>query len=135
MSKTSKQTSTSAIDPQMRAESEALTSLGRSIAGMGYNPFTGNTQADFTPAQRAAFQGIDAASSAFGMPGGASTGGPTGATEGAYGIMGFSPESAMRAEQGDGSIDQLTQMVNRVFAQAATETPKQKQLSGGGGKK
>lgn len=133
MSKTSKQTQTQQIDPQIRAESEALTSLARRVAGMGYNPYQGNTVADFTPGQRAAFTAADQAASAFGMPTGASTGGPTGSTEGAYGIRGFSPQQTLEAQQKN--LPELTRKINAIFEQASRETPKQAPLGGGGGKK
>jgi hypothetical protein len=133
MSKTSKQEQVQEIDPQIRSESEALTSLARTVAGLGYQPYRGNTVADFTPAQKAAFAGTDAASAAFGMPTGAAAGGPTGATEGAYGIMGFSPQTVVEKSQPD--YANLTQRLQAIFNQAATPAPTRAPHRTGGGKK
>lgn len=98
MGKTSKQTTTQQIDPQIRDEIIKNVNAARELAGGGFVPFVGNTIADFSPAQRASFEGTDALAAAFGLPGGAAAGGPSGATAGAYGIEGFSPETVMQAE-------------------------------------
>ena len=63
---------------------------GEQAARIGYTPFTGPDVAAFAPGQNAAFQGADAASAAFGLPGGAGAGGGMPApTTFAGGVQGY----------------------------------------------
>lgn len=133
MSKTSQKEATQTIDPMLNAEAQRNFELARLAAALGHNPYKGETIADFTPAQQAAFQNIDSAASAFGMSGGASEPTSTGATTGAYGIRGYSPEDAMRES---GSLTpELEAALSEFYAQAGKPTPYQAPLQPSGGKK
>lgn len=135
--KGSSQSSTSVqqIDPMIRAESQANMNLARDLAGLGYNPYEGATIADFSEGQKAAFSGVDAASAAFGMPTGASSGLPTGAIQDDNGVFGFSPQATM---ENSGSVTSALQDgLDTFYATAAKDTPMQQafQQVGGDGKK
>lgn len=133
MSKTSKQEQVQNIDPQLREEADITTDAARMLAAIGYTPYTGNTIAAPTEGQKAAWGMSDAAASAFGMEGGLSGGVPEG-TEGAYGIMGYSPETVMREESP--ISDDVQSALDAFYKQAGTQSTDQGPLSpSGGGKK
>ncbi len=125
MGKTSKTKVENKPDPRLAAESGKAFDLVRAIADIGYQPFTGNLFADFTEGQKAAFANADSGASAFGMDAGLVGGGPQGATEGAYGISGFSPQTVMEAEQPNWK--ELTDAIQGFFTQAGSgNAPKQR---------
>ena len=69
--------------------------LARFLASRGYQPNQGNDVADFTAPQRAAMDMRNQASAAFGFAP-AAYGGPTGATVGPNGTLGFSTHDIMK---------------------------------------
>ncbi len=127
MGKTSKQTQVQNINQGLENEAANLFAMLRSIAQMGYNPYTGGDIADFTPAQRQAMENTNQAASAFGM-GTADYGGPTGAVDGA-----FSSWNQMMKEMPD--ADRMVDQINNIFTQFSKQPKKVKQKSSGGGKK
>lgn len=129
---TSKQTQTQTIDPTLERESRSLMSLFRMLAGMEPQPNRNVTVADFTPQQKAAMDGTQAAAGAFGMPtavGGPSAGMPN-ATASGNGIMGFS--SAPEVDRSKALLPSETKAQLAAFRNAAsTPTRHQKMKSGG----
>ena len=135
MDKTSKDVSTQQVDPSVAKDSSALNNLFRGIASQGFQPDRGVTIADFTPQQKASFEGSDLAAAAFGMPTAAPTGGPT-AEASASGIMGFRPSVGFDASKAALPPEYLSAMED--FQTGIGRERKYKQFkpkSGGGGKK
>lgn len=77
------------VDKDLVKDYGKLTDAGAELATMRTQPNRNVTVADFTPAQKAAFENTQGAGSAFGMATPAASGMPT-ATASANGIMGFS---------------------------------------------
>lgn len=134
MSKTSKQTAQSEIDPTVAAESQALMNLFKGIASRPHEPNRGVTVAGFTPQQEASFGMTNDAAKAFGFSPATS---PVAAmpkmTKSPQGIEGYS-----LAPEYDKSVSMLPKEVRDQMAsfykQAGKKTP-EKSFKKPGGKK
>lgn len=132
--KTSKDVSTQQVDPAMAKESHALVNLFKNIGSAGPQVNRGVTIADFSPAQKAAFESTDAAAAAFGAPTSGGTGLPA-SEESASGILGFRP-----SVEGDAALAGLPKDARQDFSRfyrgiGRTKDYKQFKPSGSGGKK
>lgn len=134
MSKTSKQTATSQIDPNVAAESNALMALFKSIASMPHQTNRGVTVAGFTPQQRAAMEMGNDAAAAFGFAPAANPVGELPAMRtSAQGIKGYST-----APEYDKSVAALPKEVREQissFYQQSGKKLKKREFDSGGGKK
>lgn len=132
MSKTSTKESSNQIDQNLANETQALMSLARKLASLGDQRYKGVSIAAHTPQQTAAMAAPSQAAAAFGMDAPGVTA-PSRAEQGAYGIMGYSPETAMK--QSGHPVGQTVNALKSFFKQAGTELPKVPTFQDSGGKK
>jgi len=86
--------------------------LAKKVGRLPYAPYFGPSVAAFTPAQEAAFQGADAAASAFGLPGAAAGAMP--APQNVGGMRGYSTEPLY--EQAMGKVPpEILKLYNSFF--------------------
>ncbi len=134
MSKTSKQTAQSEIDPTLAAESQALMELFKSIAARPHQVNRGVTVAGFTPQQEASFGMTNDAAAAFGFsPATSPVAAMPKTSRSPQGIEGYS-----LAPEYDKSVSMLPKEVRdqmASFYKQASKKVKQKSFKKPGGKK
>jgi hypothetical protein len=82
--------------------------LAKKVGSLPYAPYFGPSVAAFTPAQEAAFQGADAAASAFGLPGAAAGAMP--APQSVGGMSGYSTKPFY-----DQAMDQVPSEILKLY--------------------
>ena len=133
--KTSEQTQTQQVDPNLAKESHALLNLFKTVGGQGYQPNKNVRIADMSPREKAAIAMSDSAGLAFGMPAMATGGSAPTVQRSASGIMGFSPKA---------DYNKAVRRTNKGYKNALTDfyeglskkrDYKKMDTGGGGGKK
>lgn len=133
LGKTSKQEQSQQIDPMLRDEAISTSNLVRALAGLGFNPYKGNTIAAIQPAQRKAMNMANSFAEAFGFDGAAGKGIPK-ATKDDAGLKGYSTFKGMKKAMGK-DYNKFKDRLDAWFEQASQPVDYQEEHTTSGGKK